>query len=43
MKKILKIKFQRAMKALAKHSGPYPLSLVDRFNLWYGPIFEARR
>jgi hypothetical protein len=27
----------------AKHSGPYFLSLEDRFNLWYRPIFGARR
>lgn len=29
--------------ALAKHSGPYLLSLEDWFNLWYRPIFGARR
>ncbi len=28
---------------LAKHSGPYLPSLEDRFNLWYRPIFGARR
>jgi hypothetical protein len=27
----------------AKHSGPYFLSLEDRFNLWYRPIFGAGR
>ena len=31
------------MTVLANHSGPYLLSLVDRFNLWYRPIFGARR
>jgi len=25
------------------HSGPYPLSFMDWFNLWYRPIYEARR
>ena len=25
------------------HSGPYLLSLEDRFDLWYRPIYEARR
>ncbi|KAN0102962.1 hypothetical protein V8E51_011275 [Hyaloscypha variabilis] len=28
---------------LPKHSGPYLLSLVDRFKLWYRPIFGGRR
>ena len=28
---------------LCQHSGPYPLSLADWFNLWFGPILVQRR
>ena len=34
---------RRSSANLPKHSGPYPLSLEDRFNLWYRPIFGGRR
>lgn len=30
-------------RVLCQHSGPYPLSLADWFNLWFGPILVQRR
>ena len=40
---VFALRFSYFLIPTCLHSGRYPLSSEDRFNLWYRPIYEARR